>query len=64
MITYHTAPSGKITVKLDGKVIGHIVLQGGYYIYRPKNSTPKFFSEPFGKLADLKASIEGAEVAQ
>ena len=59
MITYERKYPEKITVKLDGKVVGKIISTvSGKWQYRPKGTTQGMWSKSFAKLEDLKRSLE------
>lgn len=51
-ISYET----KVTVKLDGKIIGHIQEKNGGFAYFPKGS--KDHGEIFSSISDVKKSLE------
>ena len=57
MITYKDTIKG-IAVYVDGKLSGYVVAQlNGGYMYIPKGY--KRFTYVYGKLSDLKKSLEG-----
>lgn len=51
---------GRISVKLDGKIVGHIKPTGqGGYRYHPKSSSLSFSGHIYKSVEQVKADLEG-----
>lgn len=49
----------KISVKLDGKVVGNIRASGDGYAYFPKGSRRGYAPEAFKTMREVQRSLEG-----
>jgi RimJ/RimL family protein N-acetyltransferase len=53
--------SWKISVKLDGKIVGAIKLVEGGFAYFPKGSRKGFATEVFKSVREVQRSLETVE---
>lgn len=59
MITYKHKYHQKVTVKMDGKTVGSIILTGHGWQYRPKGATSALWGPYFKSLSEIKKDLEG-----